>query len=126
MQGELRRVQQQEKYVKTNPKTCAEGSLLTFFVEYKALLAANVARLKLRQRTQVKKTSPMPPHNDWQGYIDPTDWQRLSALWEATPITYRMGAKHPALFSVHPEDATPFVPTRTTLREGPSPAERLG
>lgn len=125
-QKELRRVQQQEKYVKTNPKTCDEESLLTFFVEYKALLTASVARLKMRQRTHIKKDSPLPPHADWQGYIDPTDWQKVRTLWEATPFTYRTASKNPALLSVHPEDAAPYEPTNKTIRKGPTAAERLG
>ena len=121
---ERRRVQQQEKYAMHTLKLPDEH--LTFFVEYKALMTTTIARMQHMQRTKVRKEDGPPPHNTWQGYVDPSDWQKIRALWMAMPPTYRTASKTPTLLDVHPVDTEPYVPTNKTLRKGPSAAERLG
>lgn len=118
---ERRRVQQQEKYAKNQ----LDPEHLTFFVEYKALLTATIARMQHAQRTKIRKEDGPPPHSTWQGFVDPMDWHKLRTLWLAMPITYRRAAKPPTLLDTHPVDAQPYKPENKTLRKGPSAAERL-
>lgn len=122
--AERRRVQQQEKYAAHT--LGLDPELLTFFVEYKTLLTTTVARMQHAQRTKMRKEDGPPPHKDWQGFVDPTDWQKIRTLWLAMPFTYRTGAKTPTLLDTHPVDVQPYVPENKTLRKGPSAAERLG
>ena len=119
---ETKRVQQQEKYVKRNLLDLD----LTFFMEYKVLLGTTKYRIVHEQRTTSGKPGAKPKSDSWQAYVPAPDWQKLAKLWEAMPLAYRTGAKAPALFMVHPEDAEPYKQEHKTLRKGPSPAERLG
>lgn len=121
MRYELKRVQQQEKYVKKN----ALDIDLTFFMEYKVLLGMTKYRIVHEQRTTSGKAGAKPRSVNWQAYVTAPDWQKLANLWDALPLAYRTGAKPPALFAVHPEDAKPFEQEHRTLRKGPAPAERL-
>lgn len=124
---ELRRLQQQEKYGSKQDDLGQDG--VTFFLEYKLVLTMVIARLKQRQRTDVKREGepqPKPPHAQWQGYVDPTDWHKIRRLWETLPLSYRKVAKPPMLLFVHPTDAEPYQVTNKTLRKGPTAAQRLG
>ena len=112
---ELIRLRQQEKYAK---KTTDLD--LTFFVEYKLLLSATIARMRFEK----KRSGKEPPFLDWQGYIDEATYAKLFSLWESVPAEYRKRVKPPALFTLLPGDARPSKPV-TTLSTMPSPAARL-
>jgi hypothetical protein len=113
--AELTRLRQQEKYVK---KTTALD--LTFFVEYKLLLTATIARMKFEKMRSAKE----PQFLDWQGFIDAPTYAKMFSLWESLPIEYRQRVKQPALFTLLPGDARPG-PRINTLSTKPSPAVRL-
>lgn len=119
-QTELTRLRQQEKYVKTTLNSTTIEIDLTFFVEYKLLLTATVARMKFEKMRTCKE----PPFLDWQGFVDMTVFHRLLTLWEELPLVYRQRVKPPALFSVRPGEARECPPVNS-LRTGPSAADRL-
>jgi hypothetical protein len=119
-QAELTRLRQQEKYVKTHLNLTTIEIDLTFFVEYKLLLTATLARMKFEKMRSCKE----PPFLDWQGFVEMPTYHRLFEMWEAMPAEYRKRVKPPALFAILPGDAK-VCPPINSLSTKPDPAARL-
>ncbi len=119
-QKELTRLRQQEKNAKTSMSIDVIAVDLTFFVEYKLLLSATIARMKFEKMRTCKE----PPFLDWQGYVDMAAYGRLFEMWEKMPIEYRKRVKSPSLFAILPGDARVCKPIKS-LSTKPSPAARL-
>ena len=113
--AELTRLRQQEKYAKKTSEIS-----LTFFVEYKLLLSATIARMKFEKMRTCKE----PQFLDWQGFVEMPAYSRLFDLWETLPAEYRKRVKQPALFRILPGDAR-VCPPVNSLRTMPDPAARL-
>ena len=117
LREELASIQQKEKHAKNRYPDLD----LTFFLEYKLLLAQMRERIKF----ECDAKGIPPKYLDWELFVHYEERLRIKRLWEAMPFEYRKGVTRlPAMVTYIPKEDREAKPIKS-LRNGPPAWARL-